>query len=382
MAKEVRLPRLGETMEEGIIISCLVKVSDEVEKGDVIFEIETDKATLEMESPDSGFVKYILVEADQTVQVGAPILVLGGKDEKVPQSFVDKLRKETPAVQQATSSTEKIAETAVTPGLANKELEETEAKPRETIPLSRLQKITAQRMLQSKREIPCFYLTVKVDVTELVKLRNRLNKPSPSEGLGKTSDVHPVRNSMGNNMRGKGKISNGVKVSYNDFIIKAVATGLEKFPIMTGQSIDDSIQLAEAINIGFAIAVPGGLVAPIVKDVNKKDIFEIARDSKALIENARSNRLAPTDLEGGCITVSNLGAFGIESFIPIVVPGQCSILGIGQIIDTCVPDDDSMVVRKIMNMTLSVDHKVANGAYAAQFLDFVRKLLEDISAFE
>ncbi len=219
-------------------------------------------------------------------------------------------------------------------------------------------------MLRSKREIPCFYLTVKADVTDLVGLRTKLNE---------TSDV---------------------KISYNDFIIKAVATGLEKYPIMTGQLAGDTIQLAEAINVGLAISVPGGLVAPIVKDVNKKDIRQIARDSKALIEKARSNKLAPTDLEGGCITVSNLGAFGIDNFIPIVVPGQCSILGIGQITNTCIPDIGPatrtceqtglqlVLVRKLMNMTLSVDHKVANGAYAAQFLDFVRKLLEDISTFE
>ncbi|RKY22040.1 MAG: 2-oxo acid dehydrogenase subunit E2, partial [Planctomycetota bacterium] len=123
------------------------------------------------------------------------------------------------------------------------------------------------------------------------------------------------------------------------------------------------------------------LVAPIIKDVQKKNVAQIANDSKALIEKARNNKLSPDDLEGGCITVSNLGAFGIESFIPVVVPGQCSILGIGQITDTCVPDNGDIKVRKLMNMTLSVDHKVANGAYAAQFLDYVRKLLEDTSTF-
>jgi pyruvate dehydrogenase E2 component (dihydrolipoamide acetyltransferase) len=150
---------------------------------------------------------------------------------------------------------------------------------------------------------------------------------------------------------------------------------------MTGQLDGQAIKLADAINIGLAISVPDGLVAPILKDVAKKDIKQIARDSQALVERARSNKLAPTDLEGGCITVSNLGAFGIDNFIPIVVPGQCSILGIGQITDTCVPDNGNIIVRKLMNMTLSVDHKVANGAYAAQFLDFVRKLLEDTSTF-
>ena len=225
----------------------------------------------------------------------------------------------------------------------------TEAKLGATIPLNRLQKITAEKMLKSKREIPCFYLTVKADVTDLVELRARLNQ------------------------------ADDVKISYNDFIIKAVATGLEKYPIMTGQLAGEAIKLAETINIGLAISVPDGLVAPILKDVNKKDVQQIARDSQALIERARSNKLAPTDIEGGCITVSNLGAFGIDNFIPIVVPGQCSILGIGRITDTCVPDNGNILVRKLMNMTLSADHKVANGAYAAQFLDFVRRVLEDSS---
>ena len=128
--------------------------------------------------------------------------------------------------------------------------------------------------------------------------------------------------------------------------------------------------------------MPDGLVAPIVKDVNKKDVRQIATDCQAIIERARSNKLTPTDIEGGCITVSNLGAFGIDNFIPIVVPGQCSILGIGRITDTCVPNSGNILVHKLMNMTLSVDHKVANGAYAAQFLDFVRKLLEDTTTFD
>ncbi|GAG71902.1 unnamed protein product, partial [marine sediment metagenome] len=245
----------------------------------------------------------------------------------------------------------RITEEDVRKAAASKPAEPSAAAPEvklgETIPLNRIQKITAQKMLQSKREIPCFYLTVKADVTDIVELRTKLNKTSPSKGR--------------------------IKISYNDFIMRAVAIGLEKFPIMTGQLAGDTIRLAEAIGIGLAITVPGGLVAPIVKDVNKKDVTQIARDSKVLIEKARSNKLSLTDLEGGCITVSNLGAFGIESFIPIVVPGQCSILGIGQITETCVPDNGNIITRKLMNMTLSVDHKVTNGAYAAQFLDSVER---------
>ena len=401
MAKEVRLPQLGQTMEEGTVVNCLVNVGDKVKKGDVIFEIETDKATLEMESPAEGFVKYVLAKVDETLPVGAPVLVLGAEDENVPQSFVDSLTGAAPAPAQAAPAAEpakaepepaklagrimasprakklaadlgvdlakltgtgpagKITEQDVQKAAAPKPstpaataAPAAEAKAGQRIPVNRLQRITAEKMLKSKQEIPCFYLTVKADVTALVELRTRLNE------------------------------SGGVKLSYNDFLLKAVAMGLEKYPIMTGQLAGEEIRLAEAIGIGLAISVPDGLVAPIVKDVNKKDVRQIALDSQALIERARSNKLAPTDVEGGCITVSNLGAFGIDNFIPIVVPGQCSILGIGQISDTCVPDNGNIMVRKLMNMTLSVDHKVANGAYAAQFLDFVKKRLEDTTTFD
>jgi len=414
MAKEVRLPQLGQTMEEGTIVNCLINVGDEIKKGDVIFEIETDKATLEMESPAEGFVKHILVAVDETLAVGAPLLVLGDEDEDVPQSFVDSLSGDAPVAEaapapapapaaaptpvaeprkpelapepakpagrvMASPRAKKLAAdlgvdlaalTGTGPGgkITEQDVKNAaDSKPAapaaapaaagsdvqlgDTVPLNRLQKITAQRMLKSKQEIPCFYLTVKADVTDLVELRTKMNQ------------------------------AGDVKVSYNDFIMKAVATGLEKYPIMTGQLDGEAIKLADAIGIGLAISVPDGLVAPIVKDVNKKDVKQIATDSLALIDRARSNKLAPTDVEGGCITVSNLGAFGIDNFIPIVVPGQCSILGVGQISDTCVPDGGNIMVRKLMNMTLSIDHKVANGAYAAQFLDFVRKLLEDASVF-
>jgi pyruvate dehydrogenase E2 component (dihydrolipoamide acetyltransferase) len=419
MAKEIRLPQLGQTMEEGTVVNCPVKVGDKVNKGDVIFEIETDKATLEMESPAEGFVKRILVETDQTLLVGEPMMILGEQDEEVPQGAapapaggkpapaaeaapsapapaaattpaapeppkptgrimasprakklarelgvdLSTLRGTGPAgkitevdVKNAAEAKPAAAAPAAAPAPAAKPAPAptapaAEAKLGSTIALNRLQRITAERMLKSKQEIPCFYLTVKVDMTDLVAHRAKINE------------------------------AGGTKVAFNDFIVKAVATGLEKFPLMTGQLAGDAIKLADAIHIGLAISVPDGLVAPLVKDVNKKNVQQVAQAGQALIERARSNKLDLSDLEGGCITVSNLGGFGIESFIPIVVPGQCSILGIGQITDTCVPDNGNILIRKLMNMTLSVDHKVANGAYAAQFLDLVKKTLEDPSSF-
>ncbi len=355
MAKEVRLPQLGRTMEEATIITCFVKLGDEVKKGDCVFEIETDKATLEMESPLDGFVKYILVEADQTLPVGTPLMVLGDKNEQVSQSFLDSLKTAAPPVKAEPAKSQVVSE--IEPKSPPVETPTMEIKAGKTIPLTKKQKITAERMVKSKREIPCFYLTVKADVTDLVELRTKLNETSPAPPRGR------------------------VKISYNDFIIRAVAIGLQKFPIMTGQLAGDTIKLPSTINIGLAVSTPDGLIVPVVKDAHKKDVKQIAADSTALIEKAQNEKLLLTDLEGACITVSNLGAFGIDSFIPIVIPGQCSIIGIGRITDTCFPENSNITIRKLMSMSLSVDHRIATGAYAAQFLDFTRKLLEDTSTF-
>ena len=405
MVKEIRLPQLGQTMEEGTIVTAMVKKGDKVNKGDVIFEVETDKATLEMESPAEGFVKKILIDVGSTVPVNTPILILADESEEISQEFIDSLTGsaapqpelaapaaaepatvETKAAAAVTSQTGRIFASprakavaaalgvdlaAVSPAQGAQRIVEADVrkaaasgttpavsqsayKPGRKIPVSRIQKLVGQRMLQSKQQIPCFYLSINADVTDLVSLRQKLNKASASAPQG----------------------DEAVKVSYNDFIIRAVAIGLRAFPVMTGQLAGDFIQLAENINIGLAISVDDGLVAPVVKDADKKNAAQIAEYSKALIARAKGSKLSPDDLEGGCITVSNLGGFGIDAFIAIVVPGQCSILGIGRIADTCLPIDGNIIVRKIINLTLSVDHKVANGAEAAQFLDTVKKMLE------
>ena len=280
--------------------------------------------------------------------------MLGGQDEQVSDEFLQSLKASTPSTPTVAKPKPAKRETIKDLPMPVSVLPQ-DIKLGQTIPVSRLQKVTAQKMLRSKQELPCFYLNVRADVTDLVAYRAKLNQAGSDD------------------------------VSYNDFIIKGLAIGLEKFPIMTGQIDGDDIKLAKSIGVGLAISTPEGLIAPIVKDPDKKTVAEIARYSRQLIERTKSNLLTLQDLEGGCITVSNLGAFGVDSFIPIVVPGQCSILGIGKIADVCVPagdTPDTLGVRKMMNMTLSVDHKVANGGYAAQFLDFVKKTLEDPANFK
>jgi pyruvate dehydrogenase E2 component (dihydrolipoamide acetyltransferase) len=342
MAKEIKLPQLGRTMEEGTIVNCLVKIGQKVKKGDYLFEIETDKVVFEMESPAEGFVKTIISEQGQTLSVGETLLILGEENEKINiEKNVSKKTKTT--VPTLKTPAEKITQAdinAATQGQTNYKLGQ-------KVSLSRLAKITAEKMLQSKREIPCFYLNVTVDVTELIAFGEKMNN------------------------------SADIKISFNDFLMKALSLGLKQWPIMTGRLEGDSILLADSIGIGLAITAKGGTVAAVVKDVDKKNLAQIAQYRTDFVKRAESGKLIPDDIEGGCITISSLGELGIDSFIPIVVPGQCSILGEGRIADTCISQDGKTSVRKLVEMTLAVDHKVANGAEAAQFLSCVGKLLED-----
>lgn len=393
MANVINLPQLGQTMEEGTIVNCRVKEGDKVKKGDVIFEVETDKATLEMECPVEGFVKKILVAIDQTVPVNEPIIIIGDKDEIIdnqmptaPEAKAEKIHNiEKKAEAKITSKTENskafvsprakmtakqlgidlnlINPSDGKPRIMEKDVRKAAAinvpgrrpapkyKPGQSIAMSKMQKIIGQRMLQSKQEIPCFYLNTTADMTELVEYRAKL----------KTS---------------------GIDVSFNDFIIKAAGMALKQFPILTAQIDEDKIRIADKIAVGLAIAVGDELVAPLCKEPDAKSIEEIANYNKDLIARAKANKLRPDDFNGGCFTLSNLGGFGIESFIPIVVPGQCSILGVGRIMDRPAVKDGNISIRKLMEMTLSVDHKVANGAYAAQFLHYIKLLLEETATFD
>jgi len=355
MAKAVRLPKFGETMDSGVIVDCKIALGDEVKKGDVIFEIETDKVTLEIESTGSGFVKAVLAKPEQSVSVGDALVVLGRKDEEVTQDFIDSLKAEAGEKELKNQTTQSVQGGRGSQEITRADLKESsvaesdvgEIRPGGKVRLTRMQRLTAERMLESKRQIPCFYLNVEVDVTELVAVRKRLNEKA------------------------------GMKISYNDFLIKAAAMGIEKVPIMSGQVEDEFIRLADSINVGLAVSGPRGLVVPVIKNVPKKSIEQIAKQADELVEKAKEGKLELSDIEGACITISNLGGFGVDSFIPIVIPGQCSIAGVGRIRDVFEAEREEESHRKKMSINLSVDHKVANGSQASQFLDLVRRFLQE-----
>ncbi len=215
------------------------------------------------------------------------------------------------------------------------------------LPLTRIQKLIAARMMASKSSKPCFYLRAKTDVTELVSMRPTLRKHL------------------------------GMKITTNAFYIKALARGAMEFPMMVGRLEGNRVRIAENINVGFAVMAPQGLVVPVVKNADRMSLAEIAEAEKDLTYKARDNKLSLEELENETIALSNLGAYDIDTFIGIVPPPASSILAVGNILREVIPVDGQVANRKMVSLTLAVDHCVINGAYAAQFLKFVKGELEN-----
>ncbi|MBN2020698.1 MAG: 2-oxo acid dehydrogenase subunit E2 [Sedimentisphaerales bacterium] len=223
------------------------------------------------------------------------------------------------------------------------------------IPLTRIQKLIGQRMLESKRTKPCYYMGIEADTTELMDSRHELKKQL------------------------------GVKITSNAFYIKALGLAVKEFPLMVG-SLDadstsspqgDSIIIADEINVGFAISAPQGLVVPVIKEADKKTLAEIAVLEKELTDKARSNKLTLDEITGETIGLSNLGVYGIDSFIGIVPPPATTILAVGNTLRTAVPIDGKIIIRKITDLTIAVDARVVPDPYAAKFLARIAELLQN-----
>jgi len=221
------------------------------------------------------------------------------------------------------------------------------------IPLTRIQKLIGERMAKSKQSKPCFYIESKADVTELMALRPKLSK------------------------------SLGVKITSNAFFIRALALGAKKYPIMVGSfeprgtSHEPQIRIADAINVGFPVHAPQGLVVPVIKNADQKTLAQIAQLEKLFTEKARSKKLMLEEMEGQTIGLSNLGVYGIDSFFAIPAPVASTILAIGNVLRTVVPEDHKMRACKIISLSLAVDHRVTDGVYAAEFLKFIIEQLQN-----
>ena len=221
------------------------------------------------------------------------------------------------------------------------------AKTETRIPMSRIQKLIGERMLESKQTKPCYYIGIKADTTELMDSRHELKKRL------------------------------GVKITSNAFYIKALGLAVKEFPLMVGSLQGDSIKIADSVNVGFAVSAPHGLVVPVVKNADKKSLAEIATLEKELTDKARSNKLSLDEITGETIGLSNLGVYDIDSFIGIVPPPATTILAVGNTLRTAVPQDGQVVIRKITDLTIAVDSRIVPDPYAAKFLAHIAELLRE-----
>ena len=412
MAKYIEMPKLADTMTEGTLVKWRVKEGDKVATGDILGEIETDKATMEMESFDDGIVHKLLVAAGQKVPCGTPIALLLGKNEQPPADGAMPVVAAKPvAAAAAGSAATSGAATAVAHATGSRAATATSgsrakasplakkiaaskgvnlsnvrgtgpggrivardvetapvapagggpsvpivppvpAGPGDTvIPLSGMRRVIAERLLSSKTHLPHFYLTIEVDAAPLMKLRAEANAAAEASGAQ--------------------------KLTVNDFVLKAVVTAAQKVPQVNASFAGDSVIQYAAVNLSVAVAVEEGLVTPVIRAAQKKSLREISEAVKDLATRARNKKLKPDEYVGGTITVSNLGAYGIDQFCAIINPPQALILAIGAIVKKpVVGPGDTIVVGQRVNITLSADHRVVDGAVGANYLGELKKLLE------
>jgi pyruvate dehydrogenase E2 component (dihydrolipoamide acetyltransferase) len=412
MAEIVNMPKLGFDMAEGTLVRWVKKMDEPVAKGDVLAEIETDKATVEVEASAEGFVRKFLVEEGEAVPVGTPIAIIGVQgeqvDDLVPQveakpkatSAKGEVKTETAepssvtrAVTEQAQSTpdghlpdgvrasplarrmaqdhnldlkqisgsgpqgrivkddiEKALEAGV-PSQAGRPailVPTGERRQTERIPLTKLRSAIGRRMGASNQEVPSFFVTADIDAGPVMALRSELNE----------------------------YIADDFKFSVNDFIVKAAALALRQYPNLNASFDGDAIIHHGAINIGIAVAVENGLLTVVVQDADLKSLKALSLEARQIIERARSNRVRPDDIEGSTFTVSNLGMFDVDNFIAIVNPPEAAILAVGSVRQVPVVQEGKLVIGQRLKVTITADHRVTDGAEAAQWLQAFRSFLE------
>ena len=391
MPTEVKLPRLGQGMESGTIVKWLKSEGDAVEKGEALYELDTDKVTQEVEAEASGVLLKIAVSEGE-VPVGETIAFIGKEGEtvevtaKAPKPKAEEKKEEpTPEPERerdeapASSSTngrikasplarriarERGVELSSLRGtgpdgrIVAEDVERAEAQPGraaqpvatgeiESRPLSNVRKTIARRLTQAWT-VPAFQLTVDVDMTRAQEL------------VAKQRELNP-----------------DVRITITDVLTKVCAMALMRHRDMNVQYTDDALLVFPSANVGIAVAAPQGLVVPVVKNAERLTIAQIAQVRGDLVSRARDNKLKSDDLEAGTFTISNLGMYDVDQFIAVLNPPQASILAVGQTRDMVVPRDGDVHVLPIMTMTITCDHRAVDGATGAEFLKTIKAFLQD-----
>jgi pyruvate dehydrogenase E2 component (dihydrolipoamide acetyltransferase) len=404
MAEVIRMPKMSDTMTEGVIVSWLKQVGDDIKPGDILAEVETDKATMELENYVKGTLLHIGIPAGGSVPVDALIAIVGQKGEDISALLNGASAPAAAPAKAEETKVETAAPTAPAPApvantsndsrvkaspLAKKIADEkgidlnsvsgsgdggrivkrdvetfapaakTAGAPSiilptvvgqesyEEVPVSQMRKVIARRLGESKHTAPHFYLTMSINMDKAIEARKSMLEFSP------------------------------VKISVNDIIIKAVAAALRKNPAANSSWLGDKIRYNHHINIGVAVAIEDGLIVPVVKFADSKSLSHISAEVKELADKAKNKKLQPSEFEGNTFTISNLGMFGIDEFTAIINPPDACILAVGAAKETVVVENGQMKVANVMKVTLSCDHRVVDGAVGSAFLKTLKELLEN-----
>jgi pyruvate dehydrogenase E2 component (dihydrolipoamide acetyltransferase) len=406
------MPKLSDTMTEGTIARWRKKKGDTIETGDILAEVETDKATMEMEAFDDGILQEIYVPDGGKAAVGAKVALIlaegeSAEAEEAPKAEADLTTKGSDKAPEAKTEAKaaapaagvdpnarvkasplarKIAKqrgvslagitgTGPTGRVVAKDVPAEGSAPAAgasvaaaapalkipptpagegdtTVPLSNMRRTIADRLVASKQQNPHFYLSIEVDASQLMRLRKEANTANEAAGLP--------------------------KLTVNDFVLLAIARSASQHPNVNAAWAGDSIIQYGAVNLAVAVAVEDGLVTPVIRNAHKLSLKDISSSVKDLATRARNKKLKPEEYQGGTITVSNLGSYGIEQFFAIVNPPQAAILAVGAIVKKPVVNaKGEIVVGERMNISLSGDHRVVDGAVGAEFLTTLRKLVEN-----
>ena len=398
MPVEVILPKVDMDMATGKIAKWHVKEGDAVKKGGLLFEIETDKAAMEIDAPSDGIIRNIMAAEGAVVPVGQAVALIyqdgEGASAPVAAQPLSPVKPITPAprrdadqtaVLPAASASGRFPATPLARLLAKQggitlenivgsgprgriaaiDVQGALARPAvpqhaepgsfEVVPLDGMRRTIAQRLTLSKQTIPHFYLTVNCDLTRLSEIRERLNAHAPRD-----AQKLPVW-----------------KLSINDFIIKAMASALKQVPDANVTWADEGIHRHHSCDVGVAVAVEGGLFTPVIRAAETKTLSRISKEMKDLATRARAGKLLPSEYQGGTTTISNLGMYGIEQFTAIINPPHATILAVGAGMERFVPVNGLPVLRTQMTCTLACDHRAVDGALGAQLLAAFRTFIED-----
>lgn len=406
MADVVSMPKLGFDMAEGTLVRWVKLEGETVNKGDILAEIETDKATVEVESSFAGVVHKHLVEQGSVVPVGTPIAIIAAPGEQVEDIPTTQPAQEVPAqaqtpqtapaapVQPAATPTAPAGPVKASPlarrmateqgldihtlrgsgpggRIVKRDVESAlksipasfPLKPAtppaqmistaipgdETVPVDRLRAAIGRRMVESKQQVPHFYVTHACRVDELMSLRKKINSTLPE----------------------------GEKISVNDFIIKAAGLALRRYPNLNASLNGDVILRHGDVNVGVAVAIPGGLLTVVNRNTDQKPLRVISREVREMVTRARDGKVRPDDIEGSTFSISNLGMFDVDSFVAIINPPEAAILAVGSVQEVPVVEDGQIKPGMVLKITLSADHRITDGAEAAQFLQAMAEYLEN-----